>query len=112
MHTKVAKTRLMARFERILEALANELVESTDEEILQAAKDLGMNPAMRGSAAYIGLKYPSTPRTSDFFEMPVFRPQQIRAESTPPKAPKSGKRLPSRRKRRKPPHQGSKSESD
>ena len=43
------------RFERLLAALERELVEATDEEILAAARDLGMNPAMKGSAAFFGI---------------------------------------------------------
>lgn len=43
--------------ERILVALERELLEATDEEILDAARELGMNPAMRGSSAFFGLKY-------------------------------------------------------
>jgi len=41
------------RFERLLAALEQELIAATDEEILEAAHDLGMNPAMRGSAAFL-----------------------------------------------------------
>jgi hypothetical protein len=43
------------RFERLLTALERELIEATDEEILEAASDLGMNPAMKGSAAFFGI---------------------------------------------------------
>lgn len=43
------------RFERLIIALERELIEATDEEILEAARDLRMNPEMRGSAAFIGL---------------------------------------------------------
>jgi hypothetical protein len=70
MHTKVSRTQRVTALERILEALAEELVESTDEELLQAARDLGMDPTMRGSAAFIGLKYPTVRQLSDFFELP------------------------------------------
>ncbi|HUN71873.1 MAG TPA: hypothetical protein VMU52_06135 [Steroidobacteraceae bacterium] len=44
-----------ARFERLLAALEHELTGATDEEILEAAGDLGMNPAMKGSAAFFGV---------------------------------------------------------
>jgi hypothetical protein len=44
-----------------------ELIDASDEEIMAAAADLGMNPAMKGSAAFAGLKYPANPRFSDFF---------------------------------------------
>ena len=43
------------RFERLLVALERELIEATDQEILEAAGDLGMNPAMKGSAAFFGI---------------------------------------------------------
>lgn len=46
------------RFERLLAALERELIEATDEEILEAAGDLGMNPAMKGSAAFFGITIP------------------------------------------------------
>ena len=43
------------RFERLLAALEQELIAATDEEILQAASDLGMSPAMKGSSAFFGV---------------------------------------------------------
>lgn len=43
------------RFEALLAALERELAEATDEEILEAASDLRMNPAMKGSAAFFGI---------------------------------------------------------
>jgi hypothetical protein len=46
-----------AALARILAALGQELLDASDEEILAAAKELGMNPAMKGSAAFHGLKY-------------------------------------------------------
>lgn len=54
------------RFERLLIALERELIEATDEEILEAARDLRMNPEMRGSAAFIGLLHaPRSPLEPD-----------------------------------------------
>jgi hypothetical protein len=46
---------LEERLEGLLDALEQELTEATDEEILAAASDLGMNPAMKGSAAFFGV---------------------------------------------------------
>jgi hypothetical protein len=43
------------RFERLIAALERELIEATDEEILEAARDLRMDPLMKGSAAFIDL---------------------------------------------------------
>jgi hypothetical protein len=78
--------------ERILVALERELLEATDEEILDAAKDLGMNPAMRGSAAFFGLKYSyalhalgadgmrAPPRDADSPERSIVKPRQPKDE--------------------------------
>jgi hypothetical protein len=41
--------------ERLQVALERDLLDATDEEILAAARELGMNPAMKGSAAFIGV---------------------------------------------------------
>jgi hypothetical protein len=41
--------------ERLLVALEVELLQATDEEVLAAAHELGMNPAMKGSAAFFGV---------------------------------------------------------
>jgi hypothetical protein len=41
--------------ERLLLALEDELLQATDEEVLAAAHELGMNPAMKGSAALFGV---------------------------------------------------------
>jgi len=43
--------------ERILEALEAGLIVARDDEIMDAAKDLGMNPAMRGSAAFADIRF-------------------------------------------------------
>jgi hypothetical protein len=42
-------------FERLLIALERDLIDASDEEILAAAKELGMNPLMKGSAAFFGV---------------------------------------------------------
>ncbi len=52
---------------RMLEALGQELIDASDEEVMAAAKELGMDPMMRGSAAFAGLKYPSKAQLADFF---------------------------------------------
>jgi hypothetical protein len=109
VHTKVAAHRVVQGFERILEALAEELIESTDDELLEAAKDLGMDPTMRGSAALLGLTSPATHRPSDFFEVTVFHQQQIESERGANARPLSRKRQPGRTKRPKPSHSGPKS---
>ena len=44
--------------EHVLSALERELIAATDEEVLAAAAELGMNPSMKGSAAFMGVKSP------------------------------------------------------
>ena len=56
MRPKVPAIHQAIAFERVLEALEMERVDATDDELLEAARDLGMDPSMRGSAAFIGLK--------------------------------------------------------
>jgi hypothetical protein len=58
---------------RILEAFGQELINATDEEILQAAKDLGMNPQMKGSAAFLGLTFPAKWQLADVFDIEALK---------------------------------------
>lgn len=48
-------TRSELALERILLALERELVNVTDDEILAAAQELGINPTMKGSAVFFGV---------------------------------------------------------
>jgi len=73
MRTKVSKASPEDALTRLLEALGQELIDASDEEVIQAAKDLGMDPTMRASAAYAGLRYPARPQLSDFFDLDVLR---------------------------------------
>jgi hypothetical protein len=56
MWTKLTLTTPAAALGRILDQLDRELIEASDEDILEAARDLGMNPLMKGSAAFLGLQ--------------------------------------------------------
>jgi hypothetical protein len=42
--------------ERLIHGLEQELLEAADEEFMAGARDLGMNPQMKGSAAFMGVK--------------------------------------------------------
>ena len=42
--------------ERLIHGLEKELLEAADEEFVAGAHDLGMNPEMKGSAAFLGVK--------------------------------------------------------
>jgi hypothetical protein len=65
MRTKLTLTTPAAALGRILDQLDRELIDATDEDILEAARDLGMNPLMKGSAAFLGLQFFSL---AEFFE--------------------------------------------
>jgi hypothetical protein len=54
-------------FSYLVSALEQELLLASDEEIMAAATQLGMNPTMQGSAAYAGLKYPTQMHLADFY---------------------------------------------
>ena len=92
MHTKLIKRNAVGRLERVLDVLDEELIHSTDAELLQAARELGMDPMMRGSAAFIGLKYPFQPRPADFFDWVGHDAAQIRLDRSSPALARSGKK--------------------
>jgi len=69
MSKRLTPQRRVIALTRVLDALEQDLLEASDEEILEAARTLGMNPEMRGSAAYLGLKFPEKPKVSDFFNL-------------------------------------------
>jgi len=69
------------RFEGLLAALERELIEATDEEILAAAKELGMNPAMKGSAAFFGIATVFSPPLQPGEPWESFDPPGIRRSS-------------------------------
>lgn len=53
--------------DRILERLERELIDVSDEEIVEAARSLRMNLNAKESAAFLGLRAPAKPQLSDFF---------------------------------------------
>ena len=67
MRPKLMPIRQDITLERLLAGLAAELAEASDEDIVQAAEDLGMNVKMKGSAAFLGV-YGLPRRVEDFFE--------------------------------------------
>jgi hypothetical protein len=71
----------VARLERLLSALERDLLDATDEEILAAAAELGMNPNMKGSAALVGVT---------FLVLPKSQPEST---SHPQAAPRARRRL-------------------
>jgi hypothetical protein len=73
MRTKLTPATSMAALGRMLDQLDRELIEASDEDILEAARDLGMNPLMKGSAAFIGLRVPAMAQFADFFDSDALR---------------------------------------
>lgn len=72
---------------RILEALRQELIDASDDEISAAARKLRMNLEMPESAAFAGLTYPARPQLSDFFELEAFRQMRLVEERPDTPAP-------------------------
>ena len=70
MRTKLTLTTPVAALGRILDQLDRELIEASDEDVLEAARDLGMNPMMKGSAAFLGLQCLSL---AEFFDSDVLK---------------------------------------
>jgi len=91
MRIKMKGAAPAAALTRILAALEQELIDASDEEIMEAAKDLGMNPYMKGSAAFLGLKYAAKPRLSDFFDLAAFGNARIEIERIADAARREGK---------------------
>ena len=56
---------------RVLDALEWELIDASDEEILSAATELGMDPTRKDSAAFSGVTYPEKPQLADFFDLDI-----------------------------------------
>ena len=49
--------------ERVIHGLEAELLAAPDEEFVAGARALGMNPEMKGSAAFVGVKTYLSPET-------------------------------------------------
>ena len=73
MCTKLTPSAPAAALGRILDQLDRELIEASDEDIMEAARDLGMNPMMKGSAAFFGLRVPAQAQFADFFDSEALR---------------------------------------
>jgi hypothetical protein len=69
MRSKMKQALPEAALTRILDALEQELIDASDDEILAAARDLGMDPSRKDSAAFSGVTYPEKPQLSDFFDL-------------------------------------------
>jgi hypothetical protein len=79
MRAKVKSVSPEVMLTRVLEGLEPDLIEASDEDIAQAAQDLGMNLSMKGSAAFMGLKSPFRLDVSEIFDLSAFDPEQVAA---------------------------------
>ena len=86
MRTPV-KAEPVRALERVLDALEAELIEATDQDVLEAAHSLGMDPLTKGSAAFVGLKYPAVRGLADFFEVGTSAPAVRAAHDVDDPAP-------------------------
>jgi hypothetical protein len=100
MRTTLTAGTSAAALGRILDQLDRELIEASEEEILEAARDLCMNPMMKGSAAFIGLRVPAMAHFADFFDIEALRgvlnlrsaQQTVAAQSGPKRKARRPKR--------------------
>ena len=92
MRTHMKRTSPEVALTRILDAVAQELVSVSDEEVLEAAKQLGMDLSMKESAAFAGLTYPAKPQLCDFFDLEV-----CKSLHAPVKRIGAGKKAPKRK---------------
>jgi hypothetical protein len=58
---------------QLLVALERELLEATDDEVLAAAHSLGMDPKMKGSAAFAGIRHSYGIGPEEFFDIDTLR---------------------------------------
>ena len=79
MRTKLTLMAPYAALTHVLDALERELVDATDDEILEAAKDLGMDPMMKGSAAFFGVQYSQAMQWADFFGSEELQSARLRS---------------------------------
>lgn len=92
MRAKVKRDSAETAILRVLDALAREVIEASDEEVTAAAADLRMDLNSRDSAAFAGLTYFARPTLSDFFDIEPQAPAE-RAVGDPPAAvPRSRQR--------------------
>jgi hypothetical protein len=80
MGRKVKAVAAETALTRVLEALKQELMDASDEELREAARELGMNLEMRESGAFASVTYPARPQLSDFFEFEACRQVQLAVE--------------------------------
>jgi hypothetical protein len=87
MRTKVMRIPPDTILMRILDALAQEAIDASDDEVIAAAADLRMDLNSRESAAFAGLTFFARPQVSEFFDVDVFKSLQSPAKEIAGNAP-------------------------
>jgi uncharacterized protein YbcC (UPF0753/DUF2309 family) len=82
MRAKVKNTSSEVTLLRVLDALAQEAIDASDEEIMEAAKDLGIDLSMKESAAFAGVTYAARPQLADFFDVESLEKLRKEADRT------------------------------
>ena len=76
------------KLERLLIALEHDMLEAHDEELWAAARELGMNPAMKGSAAFFGVtlvaRIRPVPRKTTRRKSPSIARRRLPKDDAPP----------------------------
>lgn len=62
---------------RVLDALAQEAIDASDEDIAAAAADLRMDLSKQESSAFAGLTYFARPQLGDFFDVEMLKGARI-----------------------------------
>ena len=74
------------RLQRVLAALERELLAASDEEVREAARDVRIDPDMKGSIAWVGIFFSMKPWRDGMFDLDEFR-RQWRERLKPPEKP-------------------------
>ncbi|MBW8890611.1 MAG: hypothetical protein JF616_22900 [Fibrobacteres bacterium] len=78
MRKELKSPRSELALDRVLIGLERELVMATDDEIVAAASELGMDLHMKGSAAWLGLMHARPRRLEDLFDVADARAAYLR----------------------------------
>lgn len=84
MPRQVTKQIHERRIERVLIALEREVLQASDAEVRRAARDVGIDPDMKGSIAWVGITFPAKIRVEEVFDIETLR-KRFRHGLTSPK---------------------------
>ena len=73
MPRQVATPTNEQRLNRVLAGLETELLGASDAEVRLAAGDIGINPDMKGSIAWLGILFPKKFRGGEVFDLDALR---------------------------------------